>query len=174
MTARNLHASSCMNRRRKLLTDLLVGATAGVAATFVMDKVTNVLYERENRFTRHREDSARGGHTAYETAAEKVFGDDLDEDDRKQIGSAIHWSLGISAGVLYGLMRNRTPHLGIGSGLLFGALFFAAMDEGVVTILKLAPPPKAFPWQTHARGLAGHLVLGAVVEAPFDLMDAAA
>ena len=37
--------------------------------------------------------------------------------------------------------------------------------------LGLAPPPTKFPWQTHARGFAGHLALGAVVEAAFDVAD---
>jgi uncharacterized membrane protein YagU involved in acid resistance len=156
-----------MHTRRNLTTDLLIGVAAGAAATWLMDKVTTVLYERENPFAKHREDSARGGKTAYETASEKWFGN-------KKYGSAIHWALGISAGAAYGILRNRAPRLGIGSGLLYGALFFATMDEGVNTALKLTPPPKAFPWQTHARGLAGHLLLGALLEAPFDALDRAA
>jgi hypothetical protein len=155
-----------MRTRRNLATDLLIGIAAGAAATWLMDKATSVLYEREDPFARHREDSARGGKTAYETASEKWLGD-------KKYGSAIHWALGIGAGAAYGVLRNRVPRLGVGSGPLYGALFFAAMDEGVNTALKLAPPPKAFPWQTHARGLAGHLLLGAVLEVPFDLADAA-
>jgi uncharacterized membrane protein YagU involved in acid resistance len=61
--------------------------------------------------------------------------------------------------------------LGIGSGLAYGVLFWAAMDEGANTALKLTAPPNRFPWQTHARGLAGHLALGAVIEIVFDAAD---
>lgn len=156
-----------MHTHRNLATDLLMGVAAGVAATWLMDRLTTVLYEHESAFAKHREDSARGGKTAYERASEKWLGD-------KKYGSAIHWALGISAGAAYGLLRNRAPRLGSGSGLLYGAIFFAAMDEGVITALKLTPPPKAFPWQTHARGLAGHLLFGALLEAPFDALDRAA
>jgi uncharacterized membrane protein YagU involved in acid resistance len=46
------------------------------------------------------------------------------------------------------------------------------MDEAALTLMGLTPPPKNFPWQTHARGLAGHLVLGATIEAAFDLPSA--
>jgi len=151
---------------RKLATDLLIGITTAAAATWLMDKATNALYERENPFAKQREDSARGGKTAFENAAERWLGD-------RKFGNAIHWALGLSSGALYAALRNRSRKLGLGSGLLYGALFFAAIDEGMNTALKLAPPPKAFPWQTHVRGLAGHLLLGALLETPFDVMDAA-
>ncbi|HEY4639994.1 MAG TPA: DUF1440 domain-containing protein [Thermoanaerobaculia bacterium] len=152
---------------RNLATDLLIGIGTAAAATWLMDKATSALYERENPFAKQREDSARGGKSAYENAAERWLGD-------KKYGNAIHWALGLSAGALYAGLRHNSKKLHIGSGLLYGALFFATMDEGVNTALKLTPPPKAFPWQTHARGLAGHLLLGGLLEAPFDILDAAA
>jgi hypothetical protein len=37
-------------------------------------------------------------------------------------------------------------------------------DEGAVPALGLTPGPRAFPWQTHARGLAAQLVFGLVAE----------
>src|SRR4051794_36808942 len=114
---------------RKLTTDVLIGVATAAVATWLMDKTTSALYERENPFARQREDSARGGKTAYENAAEKWLGD-------KKYGSAIHWALGLSSGAIYGVLRNRAPRLGLGSGLLYGALFFAAMDEGANTALK--------------------------------------
>jgi uncharacterized membrane protein YagU involved in acid resistance len=58
--------------------------------------------------------------------------------------------------------------MGIGSGIAYGAAFWLLMDEAALTLLGLTPPPKEFPWQTHVRGLAGHLVLGATIEAVFD------
>ena len=45
------------------------------------------------------------------------------------------------------------------------------MDEGAVYALGLTPGPTAFPWQTHARGFAGHLVLGVILDAAFDVAD---
>jgi hypothetical protein len=39
------------------------------------------------------------------------------------------------------------------------------MDETATPALGLTPGPRAFPWQAHARGLAGHLVFGSVANA---------
>ncbi|MCU1347371.1 MAG: putative periplasmic/secreted protein [Acidobacteria bacterium] len=158
---------------RKLATDLLLGAIAGAAATWVMDLATTLMYEREPKEAQDRENAARGNKNAYETAAEKaasLAGRTLDEDERKLAGNAIHWTLGVSSGVMYGALRNRLP-LGLGSGLAYGTLFWLAMDEAALTLAGLTPPPKEFPWQTHARGLAGHLILGAGIESFFDLAD---
>jgi len=77
--------------------------------------------------------------------------------------------------VLYALLRRRFPALRRpGSGLVYGAGFFALMDEGALTALKLTPPPGRFPWQAHARGLVGHLVLGGAVEGALAVADAVA
>lgn len=86
----------------------------------------------------------------------------------------VHWAMGVAAGALYGALRNRARSMRAGSGLAFGTAVFLLVDEAAQTALGFSPPPRAFPWQTHARGLAGHLVLGAVIEAPFDVLDIAA
>jgi hypothetical protein len=39
-------------------------------------------------------------------------------------------------------------------------------------LLRLTPGPAAFPWQTHARGLAGHLAFGVVADTPLDVAEA--
>ena len=156
-----------------LLTELALGAAAGAAATWVMGQATTFLYEREDPLAREREDAARGGKTAYGIAAEKVagaFGRQLSAERRATLGSGIHWALGAGAGAAYAVLRRRVPHVDAGQGLAFGATFFALMDEGANTALGLTPPPAAFPWQAHARGLAGHLVYGVVTET---LLDAA-
>jgi len=163
-----------MKKRRPLLSDLAIGTLAGVAATFVMDEVTTFLYERENRAARRREDKARGGKTAYQVAAEKgadVLGRKITAKQARQIGTGIHWATGITAGTLYGILRNRFPRLGLGSGPVWATLIWVAIDEGANVALGLTPRPAAFPWQAHARGLAGHLVLGTVIEASFDGVD---
>lgn len=156
-------------RRRPLSLDLLLGAFAGAAGTALMDQVTTLAYERQSKATREREDHARGGKTAYVAAAEKLG---APEAKQEALGNAIHWSLGIGAGALYGALRNRSRRMGLGSGLAYGVAFWIVMDEAMNTVLRLSPPPQRFPWQTHARGLAGHVVLGGAIEAAFDLADA--
>jgi hypothetical protein len=172
-----------MRSRRKrrysgsLTTDLVQGAVAGAAATWVMGQVTSYLYEHESEQARDAEDEARGGKTAYGVAAEKVAGAagrELTADERKQAGSAIHWALGAGAGAVYGAVRHRVPAANLGNGLLFGTAFWAVIDEGANTLLGLTPGPSQFPWQTHARGLAGHLVFGVAADAALRVLDGAA
>jgi hypothetical protein len=155
--------------------DLVKGAIAGAVATAVMGAVTTALYEREDRSARRREDQARGGKTAYGAAAEKgaaAAGTALTPAEREQAGKAIHWALGIGAGATYAVLRRRiTPVLGRGAGLAFGSGFWLFLDEIAVPALGLTPGPTAFPWQTHARGLAGHLSFGAVADATLNVLD---
>jgi hypothetical protein len=158
---------------RKPINNILIGAAAGAAATWLMDQVTTRLYERQPREITDRENAVRGGKAAFDVAAEKAlqaFGADADEEKRKKLASAIHWALGISAGAMYGALRNQAPFR-TGSGVAFGVAFWLAVDELANSLLGLTPPPQQFPWQTHARGLAGHAVLGAAVELPYDLLD---
>lgn len=157
-----------MGRRQSLLVDALDGVIAGAVATWLMGKVTTALYERENKAVRQREDDARRGKTAYGVAAEKVAGlagKQLSDDERSRYGQEIHWALGIGAGAVYGVLRPRISAASLGNGLLFGAAFFLLMDEVATPALGLTSWAPAFPWQTHARGLAGHLAFGAAANA---------
>ena len=162
---------------RNLAADLLLGAAAGAAATWLMGQTTTYLYDKEDEQAREWEDEARGGKTAYGVAAEKAagaVGKDLSEDQRKQLGSQIHWGLGIGAGAVYGALRNQLVDGGWGEGLAFGTGFWLLVDEMMTPALGLTPGPTAFPWQTHARGLAGHLVFGLAAETVFQVADALA
>jgi hypothetical protein len=157
--------------------DLIKGAIAGAVATWVMGKVTGVMYEREGRSARKREDDARSGRTAYGAAAEKAavaMGRTLDDESRERFGSAVHWALGVGAGAVYAVLRRRFNAVGRTAGVGFGTMFWAAVDEGVVPALGLTPGPRAFPWQAHARGLAGHLTFGTVTDGTLRLLDAVA
>ncbi|HVH11643.1 MAG TPA: hypothetical protein VM759_01255, partial [Longimicrobium sp.] len=70
-------------------------------------------------------------------------------------------------------MRRRVPGADAAAGLAFGTFFFLAMDETANPLLGVTPGPRAFPWQAHARGLAGHAVFGAVTDAVLSLTDPA-
>ena len=153
---------------RSVVADLILGAIAGGVATFVMGKATGYWYQHEPKDVRQQEDDARGGEIAYGVAAEKaahLVGRSLSHDDRERYGSGIHWALGIGVGALYGLLRDRVPQVGRTRGLAFGAAFWLLVDEGANYALGLTPGPSEFPWQTHARGLVGHLVYGGVADA---------
>lgn len=161
-------------RTRRVAAEVVGGAIAGAVATWAMGKVTTLLYEREAASVRDTEDAARGGKTAYGVGAQKIAraaGKRLSAKKRERYGRRIHWALGVSTGAAYGLMRDRLPG-GLARGLLFGTAFWLLADEGAVYVLGLTPGPQHFPWQTHARGLAGHLVYGAVADATLAGLEA--
>lgn len=166
-----------MRKEHGLGEDLIKGAIAGAVATWVMGKVTNTMYQREDRGARRQEDDAREGKTAYGVAAEKageLLGKPSSKEQNEQVGAAIHWALGIGAGAVYAVLRRRFNAVGRVAGLGFGTAFWAVVDEGLVPALGLTPGPRAFPWQTHARGLAGHLTFGTVTDGALRVLDAVA
>lgn len=163
-----------MSSMNGIIRDMAVGAFAGLAATWVMGQVTGYLYEHEDEIARKREDDARGGKTAYGVAAEKAAAAadvELSAEQRQKLGSGFHWALGAGAGAVYGALKGRVPAADAGYGLAFGAAFWGIVDEGVNTALGLTPGPQQFPWQTHARGLAGHLVFGVVADSLLSVAD---
>ena len=171
----NLGAQPTSPSRHTITRDLMKGAVAGAVATWVMGRVTSAMYDREDRRARRREDAARQGKTAYGVAAEKAaraVGSRLGDDQREKVGSAIHWALGIGAGAVYAVLRRRFNAVGRTAGFGFGTAFWAAIDEGLVPALGLTKGPAAFPWQTHARGLAGHVSFGAVADGTLRVLDA--
>ncbi|HEX7021697.1 MAG TPA: DUF1440 domain-containing protein [Trueperaceae bacterium] len=159
-----------------MITNMILGAVAGLAAAWVMGQVTSTMYQHEDRTAREAEDEARDGKMSYGIAAEKaahLMGRELSDQQRKRYGTAIHWGIALAAGAMYGALRDRVPGLVAGRGLAFGTGFFLLVDEGANTLLGLTPPPQAFPWQAHARGLVGHLVYGVTTEALLELADTA-
>ena len=165
-----------MRNGETLLADLALGAAAGVAATWAMGRVTTFMYEREDEQARQREDAVRSGTTADEAITEKLVGSlglPLPEPTRRKLGHGMRWAIGAGAGAVYGVLRRRVPRVDAGQGLAFGAAMFAGLDEGAGTALGVVPPPTAFPWQAHARGLAGHLVYGVVTDTLLDAADRA-
>jgi hypothetical protein len=156
---------------------VIKGAIAGAVATWLMGQLTTYMYARENKGAREAEDKARKGKTSYGAAADKVAGlagRSLDDQQRERVGSAIHWAIGIGTGALYAVLRRRFAGVGKLGGAAFGTAFWGVVDEGLVSGLGLTPGPAAFPWQAHARGLAGHLTFGTVTDATLRVLDAVA
>lgn len=163
-----------MQNDRQIAADVVKGAIAGAAAVWLMNQATTWMYEHESEQAKQRENEARGERTAYETAAEQaagLAGVELSDDQRARTGTSIHWATGIAAGATYAVLRRRWPATAAGLGLPFGAAFFLVVDELMNPLLGLTPGPGAFPWETHARGLGGHLAFGAATELVLEGLD---
>jgi hypothetical protein len=161
-------------KRDGLVRELVKGGIAGAVATWVMGKTTTFIYKREGEDVHRREDDVTGGQNSLEMAATKLarlVGAELDDKQRRRLALAVHWALGIGTGAAYGVLRPRARWASEGQGLGFGTAFWLAVDEGLVPLLGLSRGPTAYPWQSHARGLAGHLTFGVVAETALDLLD---
>jgi uncharacterized membrane protein YagU involved in acid resistance len=77
-------------------------------------------------------------------------------------------------GLLRSQRRNGNPARHLAEGAAFGAAVWLLVDEAANVALGLTPGPAKFPWQAHARGLAGHLTLGLVTEGVLQAADRAA
>lgn len=79
--------------------------------------------------------------------------------------------MGLTAGAVYAVLRRRLRGVDRAQDLLFGLAFWALSDEAFTVLRGVADPPQRYPWQAHARGLAGHLVYGVVAETTLDVLD---
>lgn len=166
-----------MKRKRSTSGEMFQGALAGAAGVWAMDKVGWFLYNHEDPAALKREllarpDSRDVAHAAVKKIAD-ITGRPLSTRQPSAAGVAVHYGLGILPGAVYGAARHRVPALSAGNGSLYGFGLFVLMDEIVAPALKLAAGPTKYPWQTHARGLASHVVLGVVTAAVLRAFDRA-
>jgi hypothetical protein len=148
---------------QSVLADAVIGAAAGAIAVWVMDRVDWFAYNHEPEEARQRTIAARpDGMDPAHVMADKMAGTDITQPH--PAGTAVHYSLGIAPGALYGALHEKVPGLSAGRGGLFGLGLFLLQDEGLNTITGLAGKPRLYPWQAHARGLAAHVVYGVVMD----------
>ena len=101
---------------------------------------------------------------AASAVSEGLFDHRLTEREKKIAGPAVHYSLGIGVGGLYGAAAEMAPKVTAGKGLPFGAAFWLLVDEGAVPLLGLSKGPTAYPLSTHAYALSSHFVYGLTAE----------
>ncbi len=145
-----------------MMWDTAIALASGYLGTRAMDPTTVKLQEMASDSDKQQEKDVSPG-VAYDVAARKIsewVGLHLSDDSLKTLSAAFHWSIGLSAGVLYVTFRRRTSLGPMTSGLLSGLVLWAGVDEGVNSLLGFSASPARYPLGTHVRGLVGHIVLG--------------
>ena len=158
----------------ELPTDLLMGAVAGAAAVWAMDRLDWFLMGQEPERARRQTRLARPGgqdpaHVIASRAARAV-GARLSPEQPHPAGLAVHYGLGMMMGAAYAALRRRVGAVGAGRGVPFGLAMFVLQDEGLNTLLGTGAPPGRYPWQTHARGAAAHALFGLVTDSLLRLL----
>jgi hypothetical protein len=163
------------NKMASVLREVVKGAIAGAASVWMMDRVIWYMYNHEDRDAYLQEKQAqKGGKYVAFVAANKManaVGASMTDKQEFIAGKTVHYLLGIMPGALYGVLRHKIKGLDKGRGLLYGLGLFIVNDEIMAPLGGLASGPLAYPWQAHARGLAGHLTLGAATDATIRALD---
>ncbi len=168
----------------------LAGLVAGLVASWVMDRFQDcwLVLSPENGSTKKENSSEHAlSNLKAEQSLDKIAdGDDENEDDatvkaasalseiifdhrltpgeKKIAGPAVHYAVGATSGIVYGVTAELLPEVTAGAGLLYGGAFWLVVDEGLVPLLGLSKEPGAYSLSTHIYALASHLVFGVTAE----------
>jgi hypothetical protein len=147
--------------------DCFVAAAGGYIGTLAMEQFNMKTYPLESEEVRRQEESVRPG-PPYQIAARKisqVAGLDLDDEQVKKAGMAMHYLLGPSWMPVYIALRRRTGLHPLTAALASGASLSLIVDEGLTPALGFSAPNRAYPLVTHVRAFTAHLVFGVVAAA---------
>jgi len=157
-----------------MIGSLLKGAVAGIAGVVALDIVTEMVTGAEGEEAVEREGHARPGamdpaHTLANKVAESA-GYEMEPPQPHPAGIATHLAFGVLPASVFGAFgRRRGFHPG--RGMIMGLGTYLLQDQGLNYALGLAGPPTDYPWQAHARGLAGHLSYGLVTEGTLAIIE---
>ncbi len=172
-------------RKPSLLRGLIVGAAAGITATFIMDQFQKLsssgqkAIEKQKKLAdgelpwliAHEQAQQEQKAAKQEGSTEKVArniaevaGKEIPPESKKQAGQAVHYSFGTLMGIAYGVTTEFLPEISSGSGTAFGTMLFLGADEIAIPALRLAPPPTATAPTDHLQHWAAHVVYGGSLE----------
>ena len=163
-------------KQPKIWRGILVGLVAGLVASWTMDRFQDAWIavsppddsKKEGDAARASEASQESQDDATVKAAsvisEGLFEHKLTKGEKKFAGPAVHYAVGATSGIVYGIASEFLPEATKGFGLPYGTAFWLVVDEGAVPLLRLSKPPTAYPASTHIYALASHLVFGATAE----------
>jgi uncharacterized membrane protein YagU involved in acid resistance len=86
-------------------------------------------------------------------------------------GIAVHYGLGMAPGALYAEQRKKHAWLRAGRGAGYGLALYLLNDLLVSRLLGIAGRQRDYPWQAHARGVVGHVVLGVVTQVTLNAVE---
>lgn len=161
-----------------VLTDAALGALAGVAATAAMGPLTSYLSKRqpEPAARREKEVNQKLGAPPTVKVAEKAaaaVGTPVPAHRRSLAGNVVHYGFGTFWGAALGALSARWKPLPPGAGVALGILLWMSMDEAALPALGLSAKPHEYPRETHARGLAAHVLYGVVLDRSLALLRGA-
>jgi hypothetical protein len=140
--------------------DLTIGAAIGYCSSRAMDKATSWYLERQSEASRRREEEVAPGGAPVLVGKKlaRLVGRDVSDEGAAKIGSVVHRSLGMTYGMAAAALA-RKGVAPLAAGVATGAIAFAVVDEAFLSAF-FTPPPRAYPIESHLRGIVGHLAYG--------------
>jgi hypothetical protein len=172
-------------KQPSVLRGIITGATAGIAATLIMDqffKLTSAgqkAIERQMKLAQgespweiaheqvQQEQQAAEREDSTEIVARKIAkatGKTLDKEQKRTAGRAVHYTFGTLMGIFYCVSAELVPEATTGAGTAFGTLLFFGADEVAVPAFQLSPAPTEIPAKDHLQHWAAHVVYGGSLE----------
>ncbi len=139
----------------------VAGLVGGLVAYFVMSEFQSLLSkvaEEEKRSKKKQEEPANV--KAAEGISKAVFDHRLKKSEKEPAGEAMHYAMGATSGLIYGIASEIAPMTTVGLGLPFGTAVWLVADDIVVPALGLSKPATKYPLSTNAYALSSHLVYG--------------
>jgi hypothetical protein len=173
-------------KRPSVLRGIITGATAGIAATLIMDqffKLTSAsqkAIEKQMKLAQgespweiaheqvQQEQQAAQQEDSTEIIARKIAkatGKTLDKEQKKTAGRVVHYTFGTLMGVVYGVSAELVPEATTGAGTAFGTLLHLGAHEVAVPAFQLSPAPApGAPGIDRLQHWAAHVVYGGSLE----------
>ncbi len=139
----------------------VAGLVGGIVGSLVMtgfQTLLSSLSEEEKKPKKKEEEPANV--KAAEEISEGVFDHKLKKSEKEPAGEAMHYAMGATSGLIYGIASEIAPMTTVGLGLPFGTAVWLVADDIVVPALGLAKPATKYPLSTNAYALSSHLVYG--------------
>ncbi len=143
-----------------------VGLVAGLAATFVMTEYQNLLNAmaeegaKKKSENKPKEEKEPATVKAAAMISEGAFDHKLTKKEKEIAGPAMHYAMGATSGLIYGVASELAPVTTVGAGLPFGAAVWVIADDLAIPALGLSKSPTEYPFSTHAYALSSHLIYG--------------
>ena len=154
----------------------VAGLVGGLVASFVMSEFQSLLSkltEEEKNSKKKKDEPATV--KAAEEISEAIFDHKLKKSEKEPAGEAMHYAMGATSGLIYGIASEIAPMTTVGLGIPFGAAVWLVADDVIIPALGLAKPATEYSLSTHAYALSSHLVYGLTTDlvrrAVRDLLD---
>ncbi|WP_298806724.1 DUF1440 domain-containing protein [uncultured Pseudokineococcus sp.] len=161
-----------------LLRTLALGVVAGGAATYAKTRAEGALQPLAERAlppspaAERRSGADPADHPdrmppaeLVDAALRRTTGEGAGEQQRTQGSQALHWGMGLGAGVLYTALSQRIPSVRAGLGAVFGLALYGATHASALPAAGLQAPLRELPRAALVWEPGSHVVYGVVLEA---------